>query len=127
MIDKQPRETLTEHINGLSDNSIVLQACENIAQPGWLWDGPVPDALSEPTLIDALYHIETCCYTVLTTDPNTGDDIEDKDNDADLGESNWSYSILTDLIETFRENDKNEWAEELEKVLEIKILEGHTI
>jgi len=68
-----------------------------LGEYGWCFGGPCVDAVKEPSLEDAISHIDTCCAAVLTEESINGD----PDLDTDSIPSVWqSQEFLTEWLDT---------------------------
>ena len=109
--------TLNEYLRdtGVStdDDCLVAEACENMVG-GWLWDGPLVDSLTQGTVVEALGNAEICCYTILQDLIDSGDEEHNTDS---LEQPVWSINLLKDIATYFRDNDREQWADELDKEL----------
>lgn len=95
------------------DDCLVAEACENMAG-SWLWEGPLVDSLTQDTVVEALGNAETCCWMILQDLIDSGDDEHNTDS---LEQPVWSINILKDIATYFRDNDRGEWADQLDKAL----------
>ena len=95
------------------DDCLVAEACENM-EGSWLWEGPLFDSLTQGTAVEALGNAEICCYTILHDLIDSGDDEHNTDS---LEQPVWSINILKDIATYFRDNDRQQWADELDKEL----------
>jgi len=97
-------------ISDLDYDCVVSDACQNMAG-SWLWDGPMADALQQEDVIEALYHLEACCYTIVS------DLVEQGDDEVDLDQPIWSLQILKDVAVWFKDNGREQWADLLNQAL----------
>jgi hypothetical protein len=89
---------------------VVADACQNM-EGSWLWEGPMADALQQQDVVEALQHLEWCCYAIVS------DLVEQGDEEVDLDQPIWSINILKDVALWFKDNDREQWADQLDKAL----------
>ena len=89
---------------------VVSDACQNMAG-SWLWEGPMADALQQQDAVAALQHLEMCCSAIVS------DLVEQGDDEVSLDQPIWSINLLRDVASWFEDNEREQWADELNKVL----------
>tara|TARA_Y100001937_G_scaffold44898_1_gene63093 strand:- start:4398 stop:4742 length:345 start_codon:yes stop_codon:yes gene_type:complete len=85
--------------NKMKDTLYELSAerMSEFDQDGWCLGGPCVDAVDEPSLEDAISHIDTCCAAVLADDDGNWD----SDINIDSIPSVWqSQEFLSDWLDT---------------------------